>query len=87
MATRIPISSDEDLFQRIQALERRVAELESPTLALKPTPAAKAMGISRMQLWRLRNLEDGDPRKIHATKYGTVPIAELERHLKAEVSQ
>lgn len=54
----------------------------------KPTPiaypigqAAKALGISRTQFWRLRNLPDSDPQKIRCTPYGRVPVSELQRHL------
>lgn len=56
-----------------------------PVLALPTAKAAQAIGISRWKLWKLRNLDESDPRKIKSTDYGTVPVSELERHLKAEM--
>lgn len=57
-----------------------------PVLALPKGKAAQALGIGHSKLWLLCNLDDGDPRKIKTTSYGTIPVTELDRHLKAEIN-
>ncbi len=53
-----------------------------PVLALKPKDAARAIGVGKTQLWRLR--ASG---QIKATEYGVIPVVELERHLAQEISR
>ena len=49
--------------------------------------AAATLGVSRTTLWRLTNLPERDPRKIRRTSYGKIPLAELQRHVAADVEQ
>lgn len=54
--------------------------------SLNATEAAVYLGISPSQFYKLTNLDNDDPRKIRQTSYGTYPVAELERHLQAELA-
>jgi hypothetical protein len=49
-------------------------------LAVKPAMAAKLIAVSPATLYRLRQ-----KRQIKSTRYGTIPVAELHRHLAAEI--
>jgi len=53
--------------------------------ALDTDLAAFYLGCSRTTLWRRVNLPESDPRKIKRTTYGTYPVAELDRHIEAEL--
>lgn len=66
--------------------ETEVVVVELPALAVKREAAARLLGISAKQLWRRVNLPAGDPRRIARTSYGTYPVAELHRHLAAELA-
>lgn len=53
---------------------------ETEPLAVKAEKACKLLGCSRTTLWQLTK-----ERKVRRTKYGSYPVAELHRHLMAEV--
>lgn len=53
-----------------------------PVLAMNPTEAARALSISRRKLWHLIAVGD-----LHKTKYGRIPVSEIERHLAQEVER
>lgn len=54
-------------------------------LAVKKKEAAKLLGVSYAQVWKLCNRAENDSTRIRATSYGSIPVAELIRHLEAEV--
>lgn len=76
-----------ELVVRIEA--RCIARMDEAfgrrRAALNLAEAAAELRINRTTLWRLCNLPANDPRRIRTTSYNTVPRAEIERHLKAEL--
>jgi hypothetical protein len=52
-----------------------------PVLAMPVNQAAKSLGVSRRTIWRL--CASG---QLTKTSYGTIPVAELERHLVEQIN-
>jgi hypothetical protein len=65
-------------------MRRIPVTFEYPVLALPTGKAAKAMGIDRKTLWKLKNRTENP---IRETAYGVIPIAEIQRHLREEIAR
>ena len=51
-----------------------------PMPALTTEQAARALGVSRQTVWRLKATGE-----IRATAYGVIPVSELQRHLQEQI--
>jgi hypothetical protein len=60
-------------------------EFVIPPGALKVGEAANYLRVSRTKVWELMNLPKSNPKRLKKTSYGTIPIAECDRHLAEEV--
>jgi excisionase family DNA binding protein len=52
----------------------------SEPLAVRPAEAAKLLACSPSTIYRMKKTGD-----LKTTKYGTIPVAELQRHLQNEM--